>query len=301
MNQHNRMKNRLGLPNLGFGVSLHDQHFPYLLQNEDPMADWFEIISEKFMDNYGHARHVLEQIAAKCPIVMHGVSMNIGSTDPLNFNYLNKLKELIQFIQPKWVSDHLSWTGIAHKNMHDLLPLPMTEESLAHVINNIRMIQDFLERPLIIKNPATYLEFKSSTFSEWDFLSEIARETSCGLLLDVNNVYISSYNHGYDAENYIRELPHNHIVQIHLAGPSYGGSKLADTHNNTMPNDIWKLYQLAQKLTGGVSTLLEWNEKVPDYPDLVSELSKSKLMLSVDPITKNELTETPKTSLSFTQ
>ena len=244
------------------------------MQN-DPQVDWFEIISENFMDNFGYARRVLERIASIRPVVMHGVSMSIGGTDRLDWNYLNSLKTLADFVQPKWISDHLCWTGVAHVNTHDLLPIPLTEESLLHVIGRVRQVQEFLERPLVLENPSTYLQFKESTFPEWDFLSELVKETGCGLLLDVNNVYVSGFNHGFDPEHYIRNLPHSSIVQIHLAGPADCGQYLVDTHDQPVPTPVWHLYKLAQELTGGVSTLLEWDANIPDFPDLVAELNKA--------------------------
>ena len=265
---------RLGLPNLGLGVGLRNQHFAYLMRN-DPQVDWFEIISENFIDNFGFARHVLERMASIRPIVMHGVSLSIGSTDPLDWEYLKSLKTLAEFVQPKWISDHLCWTGVANVNTHDLLPLPLTEESLSHVIERVGQVQDFLQRPLVLENPSTYLEFKESTINEWDFLSELARQTGCGLLLDVNNVYVSGHNHGFDPEHYIKNLPHASIVQIHIAGPTDCGQYLVDTHDQPVPAKVWRLYKLAQELTGGVSTLLEWDANIPDFPDLVLELKKA--------------------------
>ena len=266
---------RLGLPNLGLGVGLRNQHFSYLMRN-DPQVDWFEIISENFMDNFGFARHVLERLAAIRPMVMHGVSMSIGSTDPLNWQYLKDLKTLAGFVQPKWISDHLCWTGVANVNTHDLLPLPLTEASLSHVAERVRQVQDFLQRPLILENPSTYLEFKESSLTEWEFFSELVKQTGCGLLLDVNNVYVSSYNHGFDPEHYIRNLPHGNIVQLHIAGPTDCGRYLVDTHDQPVPATVWRLYKLAQELTGGVSTLLEWDANIPDFPDLVLELKKAE-------------------------
>lgn len=266
---------RLGLPNLGLGVGLRNVHFPYLMTN-DPIVDWFEIISENFMDNYGYARHALQRIAALRPIVMHGVSLSIGGSDPLDMGYLKGLKELAELVQPVWISDHLCWTGIAHANTHDLLPMPLTEESLKHVIRRIGQVQDFLERPLILENPSTYLEFTHSTISEWDFMSSMAAESGCGLLLDVNNAYVSAFNHGFDAEEYVRNLPHDRIVQIHIAGPTDCGDYLVDTHDRPVPTPVWHLYRLAQELSGGVSTLLEWDANIPDYPELVAELHKAE-------------------------
>jgi uncharacterized protein (UPF0276 family) len=194
---HDGRPPRRGLPNLGLGVGLRNQHFPYLMSH-DPEVEWFEIISENFIDNFGYARRVLERVAAVRPVVMHGVSLSVGSTDPLDWDYLKDLKALAEFVRPAWVSDHLCWTGVAGVNTHDLLPMPLNEESLQHVAGRVRQVQDFLERPLILENPSSYLEFKNSTIAEWDFLSELARATGCGLLLDVNNVYVSGYNHGFD-------------------------------------------------------------------------------------------------------
>jgi uncharacterized protein (UPF0276 family) len=257
-------------------------------------VDWFEIISENFMDNFGYARHVLERIASTRPIVMHGVSMSIGSTDSLDWQYLKGLKALAEFVQPAWVSDHLCWTGVAGVNTHDLLPMPLTEESLRHVTGRVREVQDFLERPLILENPSTYLEFRESTIDEWDFLSAVVRETGCGLLLDVNNVYVSGFNHGFDPEHYIRSLPHESIAQIHLAGPTHCGQYMIDTHDRAVPAPVWRLYKLAQELTGGVSTLLEWDANIPAFPELVAELNKAKDALAgIFPETSIQESDTP--------
>ncbi len=275
-----KQQNRLGLPNLGYGVGLRSQHFPYLMQQEDVLVDWFEIISENFIGNYGYGRHVVKTMAEKKPLVMHGVSMNIGSSGALDTEYLKQLKELAQYLQPKWISDHLCWTGLLHVNTHDLLPIPLTEESLQYMIERVRTVQDYMERPLVIENPSTYLEFSQNTITEWDFLRLLALETGCGLLLDVNNVFVSAFNHGYDAEHYIRQLPHEHIVQIHIAGPTHCGDYMIDTHDQPVPTPVWHLYQLAQSLTGGVSTLLEWDANIPEYPTLVEELFKAKHILN---------------------
>ena len=276
---HHPTKQRPGLPNLGLGVGLRNKHFNHLLQ-QPPQVDWFEIISENFIDDYGFARHVLLHVRKQVPVVMHGVSMSIGSTDALDFNYLKKLKELAAVVEPSWISDHLCWTGVLHTNTHDLLPMPLTEESLEYVINRVLQVQDYLQRPLVLENPSTYLQFKASTMQEWEFLSAMAKRTGCGLLLDVNNVFVSAHNHGFDAEYYIRNLPHDHIVQIHIAGPTGCGNLLVDTHDHPVPTRVWELYRIAQELTGGVSTLLEWDDKIPDYPDLVAELFKAKQVLN---------------------
>lgn len=269
---------RLGLPNLGLGLGLRSKHIQHLLHN-DPIVDWFEVISENYLDNHGFQRYALDRIAEKVPLVMHGVSLSIGSTSPLDMAYLQKLKYLAAQIKPAWISDHLCWTGINHVNTHDLLPIALTEESLAHVISRVKQVQDFLERPLILENPSTYLEYQCSTFTEWDFLSELAQETGCGLLLDVNNVYVSANNHGYDPYTYLHNLPHERIVQIHLAGPTDYQGFLIDTHDKPVPTEVWRLYKVAQELTGGVSTLLEWDANIPDYEDLVAELMKAKRVM----------------------
>ncbi|MEG0886571.1 MAG: DUF692 domain-containing protein, partial [Janthinobacterium sp.] len=190
---------------------------------------------ENFIDNHGYARHVLEQVAAQVPIVMHGVSLSIGSSDPLSLAYLRKLRQLAAEIRPAWISDHLCWTGAASLNSHDLLPLPLDEASLRHVGARVRQVQEFLGRPLILENPSTYVEFAQSSMPEWEFLGRLAEDTGCGLLLDVNNVHVSAHNHGYDAAAYIRQLPHDHIVQIHLAGPTVRGAMLIDTHDAPVP------------------------------------------------------------------
>lgn len=265
----------MGFPDLGLGVGLRSQHYDYVLQN-DAGVDWFEIITENYLDNFGLGRHVLEHIRKQKPVVMHGVSLSVGSTDPLDRRYLKKVTELADFLQPAWISDHLCWTGVAHTNTHDLLPLPLTEECLHHVSQRVLQVQDTLKRPLILENPSTYLEFSHSVIPEWEFLTELCRQTGCGLLLDVNNVFVSATNHGFDAETYIRNVPADRIVQIHLAGPTDCGFYLVDTHDNPVPAPVWKLYQLAHERTGGVSTLLEWDADIPAFPELVRELQLAK-------------------------
>lgn len=263
------------LPNPGLGLGLRSKHFNYILENK-PQVDWFEIISENFMDSGGRPRQVLRRIAEFYPLVMHGVSLSIGSTDKLNFNYLKKLKGLADEIKPLWISDHLCWTGVNNFNTHDLLPLPLTEESLKHVCSRIAQVQDYLERPMIFENPSTYLTFKQSDIDESDFLKLMTEETGCGLLLDVNNVYVSAFNNDFDAEHYITNLPPDKIVQIHLAGHTNCGDFIIDTHDNYVANEVWQLFNLAWNLTGGTSVLLEWDSKIPDFAEYQLELLKAK-------------------------
>jgi uncharacterized protein (UPF0276 family) len=267
------------LHNLGLGVGLRSLHFSYVLENH-PEVDWFEIISENFMDSGGRPRYVLDKLAERYPIVMHGVSLSIGSTDPLDFEYLKKLKLLADDIEAVWVSDHLCWTGVAGVNAHDLLPIPFNEATLAHVVQRIRKVQDILERPLVLENPSTYVGFTDSTLSEWEFISRMADEADCGLLLDVNNVYVSSVNHDFDPVEYIEALPHERIVQFHLAGYTDCGTHLIDTHDGHVTGPVWKLYAHARKLTGEVSTLLEWDANIPEFPVLQAEVFKARNYMS---------------------
>jgi uncharacterized protein (UPF0276 family) len=266
---------RLGYPHLGLGVGLRTVHFDYILENHPPV-DWFEIISENFMDSRGRPRYILNQIAERYPVVMHGVSLSIGSTDPLNFEYLGKLKALAREIQPRWISDHVCWTGVAGRNTHDLLPMPLTEKSLKQVVERIRILQDFMQRPFVLENPSTYVGFTGSTLTEWEFISRMAAEADCGLLLDVNNVYVSSVNHDFDPEEFITSVPHERVVQFHLAGHSNRQTHLIDTHDNHVIDPVWNLYRLAHQLTEGVSTLLEWDAKIPPFPILHAEVLKAK-------------------------
>ena len=204
--------------------------------------------------------------------------MSIGSTEPLNFDYLKKLKTLAEEISPVWISDHLCWTGVAGLNTHDLLPMPLTGEALTHTVERIKTVQDFLERPLVLENPSTYLEFEASTMNDWEFLGRMAEEADCGVLLDVNNIYVCARNHGWDAGEYIRSIPADRIVQFHLAGHEDCGTHVIDTHNTNVIDEVWELYRRAHLHTGGegVSTLLEWDADIPDFPVLMDEVAKAK-------------------------
>ena len=268
----NTIKN---LPNPGLGLGLRSKHFNYILDN-NPAVDWFEVISENFMDSGGRPRHILKQLAEKYPIVMHGVSLSIGSTDPLNKEYLTKLKKLAEEVKPLWISDHLCWTGVNSLNTHDLLPVVLNEESLSHICKRINEVQDFLQRSMVFENPSTYLSFKQSTIDEWDFLRYMTEETGCSLLLDVNNVYVSGFNNDFDPVHYINQLPHDRIVQMHIAGHQHCGNYIIDTHDRKVAQDVWKLFTLAWQLTGGVATLLEWDSNIPDFEAYHEELLKSK-------------------------
>jgi uncharacterized protein (UPF0276 family) len=266
---------RLGHPNLGLGVGLRSVHFPYILEHW-PDVDWFEVISENFMDSRGRPRYVLEQIAERYPTVMHGVSLSIGSTDPLDYEYLRKLRRLADEVGPRWVSDHLCWTGVLGLNAHDLLPIPLNDETLAHVAKRVRAVQEYLERPLVLENPSTYVTFAQSSLAEWEFLNHLAEETGCGLLIDVNNVYVSSVNHDFDPREYIENVLHERVVQFHLAGHTHCRTHIIDTHDDHVVDPVWELYALAHKRTGGVSTLLEWDARIPEFPIVHAEVLKAR-------------------------
>ena len=205
------------LPRLGLGLGLRNVHFEHILQHW-PDVDWFEAISENFMDSGGRPRHVIRQVANRYPVVLHGVSLSIGSTDPLNLDYLARLRALAAEVQPQWVSDHLCWTGVMGLNSHDLLPVPLTEETLAHIVPRVHKVQEVLGRPLILENPSTYVSFRDNAMSEPEFLRALADQTGCGLLLDVNNVYVTCFNAGADTAAYLDAFPWDHVVQMHLAG-----------------------------------------------------------------------------------
>lgn len=270
------MDNRFGLPYLGFGLGLRFPHYDTVLDTT-PQVDWFEIISENFMDAHAGHWEFLAEIRQHYPVVMHGVSLSIGSTDPLNQAYLHKLKKLADFLRVPWLSDHLCWTGIEHKNSHDLLPVPYTEEALTHMARRIRQVQEILERPLILENPSTYLEFSDSTLPEWEFVARLLEDADCGLLLDVNNVYVSAYNHRYDPHTYINALPKDRVVQIHLAGHRNKKTHIVDTHDDHVIDDVWELYAHTLATLGRpVSTMIEWDENIPPFEVLLEELAKAR-------------------------
>ncbi|WP_437931684.1 DUF692 domain-containing protein [Sorangium sp. So ce291] len=266
---------RLGLPDLGVGVGLRIPHYRHVFEHR-PRVDWFEIISENFMVDGGMPIANLERALASYRLVQHGVSLSIGSTDPLDFDYLRRLKALLGKVRSPWVSDHLCWTGAHGVNLHDLLPLPYTEEAVRHVAARARAVQDFLEVRLALENVSSYLTYTASRMSEWEFLSAVAEEADCGILLDVNNVYVSSYNHGFDPGSYIDGVPHHRIVQFHLAGHTNHGRYILDTHSDHVADAVWALYRRAVEHTGDVSTLIEWDDDIPAFEVLAAEAEKAR-------------------------
>ena len=271
---HKRLAELVG-NDLGIGLGLRTVHYGHILAKR-PAVDWFEILSENYMNTGGRPLHVLDEVAAHYPVVMHGVSMNIGTTDPLDRTYLKELKALQQRCKARWISDHICWTGVEGKNMHDLLPLPYTKRALRHLVERVRAVQDILEQPLVLENPSTYLQFAREDFDEPQFLQELTQATGCGLLMDVNNVFVCASNHGFDAAVYLRAVPWDHVVYFHLAGHTIYETHRLDTHDHPVCREVWDLYRLANELSGGRSTLLEWDAHIPDFAATHREAKKAE-------------------------
>ncbi len=256
--------NRWGLPDLGIGVGLRPEFYDELKASW-PAVDWFEVISENFLDTRGLPLYHLDMFAERYPIVLHGVSMSIGSTDPLDMEYLRKLKALADRIDAPWMGDHLCWTGVNGMNGHDLLPVPYNEETLEHVIKRVAVVQDVLERPLVVENPSTYATFTASTMTEWEFIARMVEDADCALLLDANNIYVQSRNHGFDPYDYIAgDFPWDRVVQIHLAGHTDNGDHCIDTHDDFVCDPVWALYGEIMRRAGNRATLLEWDDHYPE-------------------------------------
>jgi len=277
------MKDKNLFPNIGAGLGLRASHYSHIAQAK-PKLGWFEAISENYLglsdSGSGRPLKILESIRQDYNIVLHGVSLSIGSTDELDMYYLRKLKELVSLIEPKWISDHLCWTGIDKENIHDLLPLPFTQEALNHLVARIKKVQDFLGQRILLENVSSYITFKHSEISEWDFLSEVSKTADCGILLDVNNVYVNSVNHKFDPVKYLKALPLERVGQIHLAGHSRQGALLVDTHDAPVCDEVWDLYKVAVKTFGQVSTMVEWDAKIPEFDRLKQEVGKAEKILS---------------------
>ncbi len=270
------MSNHLTYPHIGFGLGLRAPHYDEILATRPKNIDWFEIISENFLEAHRGYWEFLADIRRDYPIVMHGVSLSIGSTDPLNLRYLEKLKALADFLDAPWLSDHLCWTGINGKNTHDLLPVPLNAESLQHITTRVHEVQDRLGRRIVLENPSSYVEFNSSTIPEHEFLTQLAEDADCGLLLDINNVYVSAFNHGFDAKTYIDAIPANRIAQIHLAGHQHHGTHIIDTHDQHVVDEVWNLYSYAIATKGPITTMVEWDETIPTLATLTAELDKAR-------------------------
>jgi uncharacterized protein (UPF0276 family) len=256
---------------IGFGLGLRPEHYEEIAASPG-RVDWFEALSENYMVPGGNPLAWLERIRRDYPVALHGVSLSIGSIDPLDRRYLDELKALVDRVQPMWVSDHLCFTGLRGTNMHDLLPLPYTEEALDHVAGRVRAVQDHLGRRLVLENVSSYITYAASELSEWEFIAELARCADCDILLDVNNVYVSAFNHDFDAHAFLRAMPRERVRQFHLAGHTHKGSHIIDTHDHPIVDDVWSLYEEALRLFPGVPTMIERDADIPPYAELLSEL-----------------------------
>lgn len=270
--------NRFDLPDLGIGIGLRTTHYGAILEGKARVA-WFEVLSENYMQTRGRPLAILDRVAERHPVAMHGVSMSIGSTDPLDHDYLAELKALRDRIGARWVSDHLCWTGTQGRNTHDLLPMPLHEESLRHVARRVREVQDVLEAPLALENPSTYASFAASTMTEWEFFAALLEEADCAMLLDVNNVHVSATNHGFDPLEYLRAIPMDRVVQIHVAGHFDAGTHLVDTHTGPVPDPVWRLLSEAWALGARASVLLEWDAEIPPLEAVEEDALRAETFL----------------------
>ena len=264
-------------PLLGCGVGLRTEHYD-VITRDWPRMDWFEAISENFMDTAGRPLYVLEAVRRRYPVALHGVSLSIGSTDPLDAQYLTRLKALADRIDPVIVSDHLCWTGVDGENLHDLLPLPFTEEAVQHVAGRVDQVQSQLKRRLLLENVSSYVTYRHSTMPEWEFLTAVAERSGCGILLDLNNVYVNAYNHQFDPLQYLAGIPGELVGQFHLAGHTDMGPYLFDTHSRPVIPPVWTLYDEALRRWGPVATLIEWDEDIPPFPQLAEEAEKARAL-----------------------
>lgn len=285
-------------PKLGCGVGLRTPHYAHITK-EWPQVDWFEAITENYMDSGGKPLSILEQIRAHYPVALHGVALSIGSVDPLNERYLQRLKTLAERIDPAIVSDHLCWSGAGGEQLHDLLPLPFTEESIAHVVTRVLKVQDFLKRSILLENVSTYVTYQHSVIPEWEFLSEVARRSGCGILLDLNNIYVNSKNHGFDPYTYLSNIQGEKIGQFHLAGHTDMGTYLFDTHSTPVIEPVWDLYRHAIRQWGQISTLLEWDENIPDWPRLMEERTRAKTIYDFYEDREPEAQTSPSKTVSY--
>jgi uncharacterized protein (UPF0276 family) len=266
---------RFSFPNPGYGLGLREPHYDQVVKSRRPV-DWFEILSENYMEAHPGHWEFLADVRAQYPLVMHGVAMNIAGADPIDEAYLAKLKALAKVVKPICVSDHLCWTSAHGVNSHDLLPVPYTKEALAHVAGRVKQVQDILGQPLVLENPSTYTEFKASAMSEWEFLAELAERSGCYLLLDVNNVYVSAFNHRYDAKRYIDAIPESRVAYIHLAGHRNCGTHIIDTHDDHVIDEVWNLYRYTIAKLGHKPTMVEWDDNIPAFDVLLAELGKAR-------------------------
>ncbi len=267
-----------GFTDLGVGIGLRVPHYQHILSRK-PTVDWFEIISENFLVDGGRPREVLDQILEQYKVVMHGVSLYFGSPEKPDREHLKKLKQLVRLTKTPWLGDHLCWGSVDGTYTHDLLPLPYTKATAKVAAEKIRFVQEYLEIPVIVENLSSYAEFNASTMTEWEFLSEVVEAADCGILLDVNNIYVSSLNHGFDPYHYVDSVPRHRVAQMHIAGHSKFERFVIDTHDAKPIDEVWKLYAHAIARVGRTATLLEWDAKVPSFEEVKTEAEKSRKWL----------------------
>jgi uncharacterized protein (UPF0276 family) len=260
---------------LGYGLGLRIPHYDEILATK-PAVDWFEILSENYFVPGGKPLHYLNRIRADYPMVMHGVSLSIGGTDPLNQDYLKQLKALATHIEPAWISDHLCWTGVSNSNLHDLMPLPYTEAAVRHIVSRVQQVQEFLGWRILLENVSSYVTYTQSEMSEWVFLAAIAKQADCLLLLDINNIYVSSFNHGFAPQDFIDGIPVERVQQFHLAGHRNCGDYIIDTHDHPVIDPVWDLYAAAVRRFGHVSTMIERDDNIPPLAELLAELEHAR-------------------------
>ncbi len=266
-------------PDLGFGIGLRPTHQAEILRRAprgELRVEWFEALSENYMVSGGRPLRVLDQVRGYAPVALHGVSLNLGSSDPLDENYLDALVRLVDRVDPAWVTDHLCWTGVGGAHLHDLLPLPYTQASVAHVAQRIRRVQERIGRRMAVENVSSYLSYQADEMTEWEFLTAVADAADCGILLDVNNVFVSAHNHAFDPIEYLDAVPSERVFQIHLAGHSQQGPLLIDSHDHPVRDEVWALYAHALERIGPVSTLIEWDDRIPDLDEMEREALRAR-------------------------
>ena len=269
------MSNTAQRPYLGFGLGLRTVHYETILADKPPV-DWFEVITENYLVAGGKPLYYLDRIRTEYPMVMHGVSLSIGGTDALNLDYLRQVKALAERIEPAWISDHLCWTGVNGVNLHDLLPLPYTEEAIRHVVDRVTTVQDFLGRRILLENVSSYVTYAHSEMTEWEFLSAVAERSDCLILIDINNIYVSAHNHGFEPSVYLDNVPIERVWQFHLAGHINQGDIIIDSHGDTIIDPVWSLYETALRRFGPVSTMIERDDNIPPFPELLAELEQAR-------------------------
>jgi uncharacterized protein (UPF0276 family) len=262
-------------PYLGYGLGLRPVHYQDILE-QLPAVDWFEALTENYLVPGGKPLYFLDRVREHYPVVLHGVSMSIGASEPLNLDYLRQVKALAQRIEAEWISDHLCWTGVHGKNLHDLMPLPYTEETIRHVAGRVRQAQDVLGRQLLLENVSSYVTYRASQISEWEFLSAVAEDADCLILLDINNIHVSAFNHGFDAQDYLDGIDPRRVRQFHLAGHQNHGDYIIDTHDEPVIDAVWDLYAAALRRFGPVSTMIERDDNIPPLAELIDELDQAR-------------------------